>query len=305
MTEYIKLQVKMVARKMIEFGINPIIGSLLLSVIFIFGSYLLFLKTELAGYIYMFIALSLVIKLSEGRRKDFLKSVFSISKYYKIRVMENISVILPFLLVLIYKQQYIESSVLVSTSALLVFIRIDINNNYTIPTPYYRFPFEFLVGFRSTFYLFIIVCFLVFMSIRVGNFNLGAFSVIVVYFIIINYYLKLENEYYVWSFSCSPEMFILNKIKTSLWYSTSLVIPIAIALGLFFSENIYTLLIIIVLGYVYLITIILAKYSSYPTEMNLPQVILIGFSFLFPPLLLGIIPFFYIRSTKHLNEILK
>jgi hypothetical protein len=61
----------------------------------------------------------------------------------------------------------------------------------------------------------------------------------------------------------------------------------------------------LLLGYVYLVTIILAKYSGYPNEMNLLQGILIGISLLFPPILIGIIPFFYLQSIKRLNDILE
>ena len=73
---------------------------------------------------------------------------------------------------------------------------------------------------------------------------------------------------------------------------------------MFYPNEILTLIALILLSYIYIITIILAKYSVYPNEINLPEIILIGTSIVFPPLLLGIIPFFYTKSIKQLKLIL-
>jgi hypothetical protein len=54
----------------------------------------------------------------------------------------------------------------------------------------------------------------------------------------------------------------------------------------------------------FLWTVILAKYSAYPGEMNLPEGMIIAISIYFPPLLLAIIPFFYTKSIRKLKYIL-
>ncbi len=53
-----------------------------------------------------------------------------------------------------------------------------------------------------------------------------------------------------------------------------------------------------------MMTIILAKYSAYPQEMNIPKGILIAFSIYFPPFLLVLIPLFYLKSVKKLKVFL-
>lgn len=143
------------------------------------------------------------------------------------------------------------------------------------------------------------------MAVFADNFNLGVFALLLVFPVLLSFYSKLENEYYVWTFTDTPKGFLINKIKTGLVYLSILVIPILIVLGIFFLSETFTLFIFMLLGYVYLVTIILAKYSAYPNEMNLPQGILIGISLLFPPILIGIIPFFYLQSIKRLNDILE
>ena len=64
------------------------------------------------------------------------------------------------------------------------------------------------------------------------------------------------------------------------------------------------ILIFFLIGLLFLWTVILAKYSAYPGEMNLPEGMIIAFSIYFPPLLLAIIPFFYTKSIRKLKYIL-
>lgn len=304
MKEYFQLQFKMTKRKLTDFGLNPIIGFILLLSGFIGLSIYLFSKTEFAEYIFILIALSFLSKMSETKRNDFLKYCFKGTEYRKLRLIENYFIALPFITFLVYEQLFPSVIILIILTSLMAVVNFNSTFNYTIPTPFYKKPFEFPVGFRSTFYLFIFAYFLTIMAVSVGNFNLGVFALLLVFLVSLSFYSKLENEYYVWSFIDRPKGFLIKKIKTGLFYSTILIIPILIVLGIFFFSEKYTLLIFLLLGYVYLITIILAKYSGYPNEMNLPQGIIIGISLLFPPILIGIMLFFYLQSIKRLNDIL-
>ena len=304
MIAYFQLQFKMINRKLIDFGLNPIIGFLILLISFIGLSIYLFSKTEFAQYVFILIALSLVSKLSEPKRNDFLKFYFKDIEYRKLRMTENTIVVLPFIIFLVYQQLFISVIILAILSMLMALLNFSRSFNYTIPTLFYKKPFEFTVGFRNTFYLYLFAYFLTFMSASVGNFNLGIFALLMVFLISISFYSKLENEYYIWIFKDTPKKFLLKKIRTAFVYSTILSLPIIIVLGIFFINEANTLLLSLLLGYAYIITMILAKYSAYPNEMNLPQGILIGISLLFPPILIGIIPFFYLQSVKRLNDIL-
>jgi hypothetical protein len=86
MKEYFLLQFKMLNRKMIDFGLPILIGYALLSFVFILLSNYLFEKTEFANYAYGLFALSFVLKLSEPRRNDFLKSIFNKHNYNVIQL---------------------------------------------------------------------------------------------------------------------------------------------------------------------------------------------------------------------------
>lgn len=294
----------MTNRKLTDFGLHPIIGFCLIIATFIGLSIYLFSKTDFAEYVFMLIALSFAYKLSETNRNDFLKYCFRGTGYPIVRLIENFIVVLPFIAFLIYKQLFPSAIILTTLTLLMALVNFTKTFNYTIPTPFYNKPFEFTVGFRNTFYLFIFAYFLTYMAVSVGNFNLGVFALLLSFLVSLSFYSKLENEYYVWAFNVRPKRFLIEKIKTGLFHSTILALPIILVLEIFFYSETYTLLIFILLCYVYLVTIILAKYSAYPNEMNLPQAILIGISLLFPPILIGIIPFFYLRSIKRLNDIL-
>jgi hypothetical protein len=304
MKEYFLLQFKMLNRKMIDFGLPLLIGYTLLPFVFVLLSNYLFEKTEFANYAYVLFAISFISKLSEPKRNDFLKSIFNKYKYKKLRILENIIYCLPFTLFLVYKKQFVFSIILNLFVIITTLFNFSTNLNVTIPTPFSKKPFEFTVGFRKTFYVFPITYFLTYISVSVGNFNLGIFSMLLIGITCFSYYSKTENEYFVWNYNLSSKEFLLEKMKTCLTYFSILSLPIIITLGISFFNQIDILIVFVFLCYAYLTTIIFAKYSSFPNEMNMSKVILIGLSFMFPPILLIFIPLFYSQSIKKLNTIL-
>ncbi|MEI6059883.1 MAG: ABC transporter permease [Bacteroidota bacterium] len=304
MKEYFTLQYRMASRRLTDFGLEPILGCLLILACFTGFSLFLFYKTEFAQYIYILISLALTSRLSETGRNDFLKLCFVDRNYISVRIIENLTSSMPFLAFLVYKQLFISAVILVVISLVLGLNIYKKSLNFTIPTPFYKRPFEFTVGFRNTFFIFPIAYMLTFISISVGNFNLGIFSLLVVFFTTLGFYLKPENEYFVWSFALTPKQFMIGKIRTAIAYTFLLSLPIILALGLAYFENIYALLAFYCTGCMFLITVILAKYSVYPEEMNLPEGILIAVSISFPPILLLLAPYFYIKANNKLQRYL-
>ncbi|NDV41985.1 ABC transporter permease [Muricauda sp. 40Bstr401] len=304
MKEYFRLQSKILNRKFIDFGLPLLVAYTLLPILFVWFSNFLFAKTEFAGYVYPIIALGPILRMSEPKRNDFLKTVFSRQDYFKLRLVENLICCIPFLAFLIYQRLLIIAMVLLLLAILMARFNMDTKTNFTIPTPFGKKPFEFTVGFRKTFLAFAIAYLLTFISIMVHNFNLGGFSLILVVLVCFSYYSKPENVYYVWNFSTSSKTFLFGKITTCLTNFTLLGLPIVIALSIFFIENVNILIGFAFMCYAYLTAIVLAKYSAYPDEMNLPQAILLAMCLMFPPILIGVIPFFYSKSVKNLNPIL-
>jgi len=302
---YLKLQFTIIKRKLTEFGINPHLGLLLLLPIFISLSYYLFSKTEFAQYIYILLALGFINKLSEANRNDFLKSIFSHKKFIAIRFIENSIIALPFVLFLLYERTYYGAGILVVLISIMAISNTKQSLNLVIPTPFFRNPFEFIIGFRTTYYIIFFAYFLSIMAILYNNFNLGLFSIALITLSTLGYYSKPENEFYVWSFHHKPSSFLYNKIKTAIIHLSILIIPLIIALYIYFTPQALIITALILIAYLYLTTIILSKYSYYPNEFSLPQSIFIAFSVIFPPLLIILIPYSYIQSIKRLNNYLK
>ncbi len=295
----------MINRSFIENGMPVILGYLILICAFIFGSKTLFLKIDYALNIYLLLYITLILKISDVTRNRFLKYCFKSSYYKWIRIIENILLALPFIGFIIYHKDFQFIPAFLFVGIILGFINLKSGYNVTIPTPFSKQPFEFTIGFRNTFYIYLISLFITFKAIEVSNLNLGIASIISVFLIVFSYYSIPEPAFFVWNYNLNPKKFLNQKIKTSIVYSSYLAIPITIVLGIYFYDNFITILSFVFIGYVFLITIILAKYAAYPDKMNIIQGVLIAFSIYFPPMLAVVIPYFYFQSIKQLKPLLK
>ncbi|WP_298427238.1 ABC transporter permease [uncultured Kordia sp.] len=302
---YFILQYKRIYRHIDEFGVIPFIGFAILIVIFIGISKTIFSNLPSANYFYILIGLSLSVKLGTVQRTVFLKKCFPKQTFWKVRMLENTFFILPFSIFLIYKQLYLEAiaiHVLAIGTSFLNNIGIQ---SKTIPTPFGKKPFEFIIGFRNSFWVFILAYALTYISIAVGNYNLGVFGLIVVFVTCMSHYSKPEPLYYIWIHSLTPKAFLYDKIKTAIIFTGLLVLPIIIALSIYFPllELQFTLL-FTVIGFCFIMLTILGKYHNYPSNIPLFQTFAMLVSLVFPPLLFLFIPIFYKKSIKNLNSIL-
>lgn len=304
MKEYFRLQYLIITREFKELGINPLAGSILMLAAFFLLSGFLFHRTEFAKYLLILICVSLLLKLSEKNRTDFILSTFGHKRKRQIRVVENSMLTIPFVFVLIYQNAYYESITLFLTGIALALFSYQSNFNFALPTPFSKRPFEFTVGFRKTMLLFALAYTLTFLAIWVANFNLGIFSMMLVFITSMSFYSQPENEYYVWIYSKNPRSFIFKKMSQATINVFILNVPIILTLLFFyFSDFIWTLA-FFGIGLLFLWTTILAKYSKFPQKMHLPEAILIVFCIYVPPALLAILPFFYIKSINKLKLLL-
>jgi len=301
---YFKLQIKLLNRQLAAFGIAPILGYSLLTAIFAFISHVLFSKVEEAPYLYVVIASGVLSSLSQKKRQDFLKMTFPAKAFRTIRIVENLSLSFPFLLILLMKNAWIAALALPFLSIFLAFFTIRTVSSVTIPTPFTRFPFEFIIGFRRTFGLFIIAYFLLIMGIYANHVNLCFFAVISSMLTCLSFYSELETRFYVWMYNLSATAFLMHKLKRGMLLSTLLSLPLSLITIFFFPDQFFIVLGIQLLGYFYLTTVILAKYAAFPKSMQLPHSLILGFGMMFPPFLLILIPYFYRQSLKRIQPFL-
>jgi len=303
--EYIKLQFKLNFRKLKDSGFNPWVLIMLMIAGFAGLTVYLFSQTSYAEPIYVAIALSFIGKLSDEKRNEFFKINFGHSKAKQIRIAENLVLAFPFLLVLIFKSLFFGAAFLGGFCLLLALFQFKTQFSFAIPTPFSKKPFEFAVGFRNSFPLLIAAYGLIPLAVQFSNFNFSIFALVITFVISMSYYNKPEDEYYVWSSNRTPAQFLFEKIKIALGHSSILIAPLVAAIGYFFPENSIVLLQFILVGWAFLAAIVLAKYSSFPDEMNASQGVLIAICITFPPLLLAVIPFLFQKSKTRLSALLK
>ena len=305
MKEYFALQFTMTNRRFRDAGVVPIFAYFILTIGFYILSNFLFKTTEFAVYLYPFLYINLIGRLSETQRCEFLTICFGDNQFKKIRIAENLFFTIPFVSFLLYKQLIIPILFILLVSLILALLNFRTKFNYTIYSPFSKRPFEFTTGFRNTFPLFIVAYLLVIVAASVSNFNLGIFSLMIVFGSSFSFYLSTENEYFVWSYNLNPRKFLINKIKTALLYSSALTIPIVVLLSFYFQQSIGLLFTFLLIGWGWVICTIVIKYSSYPNEINIPNGLLLALCLTLPPMLVILTPILFYKAEKRLENILK
>jgi hypothetical protein len=295
----------MINRKLNEMGLVPAMAYLLMLSLFLAVSALLFERVNYAQYIYFILPLSFLPRLSDAQRTDFLKTIFFGRQYKTIRLIENLLIALPFALFLSWKHCFFAIIPLMTISVLFSLINIRQTFSFVLPTPFSKHPFEFSVGFRNIFLLFPIAYFLTIMAIMHDNFNLGAVAMGLMFLVVCTFYFRADNEYYVWIFNLSSSHFLHYKIKKAIVCTFSLCTPILLALGVFYFESSWILLLGLLLGILFLTMIIFAKYAAFPNDIGLGEMTAFTISAIFPPMLFVLIFYFRNRAIQKLNTILK
>jgi hypothetical protein len=212
---------------------------------------------------------------------------------------------LPFMIEFIVYQKWIALASLGLTTILLALINVKISHQKTLPTPFSKRPFEFSVGFRSAFLLLIACYILMGIGLYVDNFNLGMFSILALFVVCMGFYTQPEEEFYVWIHHHSTSTFLFSKVKTALMNASLLSAPLVLILLGFYPMNGGYIALFVLITFVFMIAVVLAKYAAYPNEIQLIQVFFLGISIPAPFLLLLFIPLFYNQATNRLKSYLK
>jgi hypothetical protein len=305
MKYYFALQVKRLERKLVEIGIKPVFGFLLMALGFVALSKFLFYKTAFAGWIYSVLVAISVLRLADSKRNDLLRAIFGKSQFWRLRVLENLAIAVPFVLYLFWEGCLTLALAMIPLAVLTVFVQFRQAVFIRIPTPFRKFPFEFIVGFRKALPFLALAGFLLYKGLEVENFNLAASALGLVFLTGMTFYLEPEALYFVWIFKLDATRFLQKKMWQALICVSMLSLPFLLVLVLGFPEKIWIVAGIQLLGYCMLMVMVLAKYSAFPDTMSVPQGIFFGLSLWFPPFLLFSIPVFYIQSKKRLKAILE
>lgn len=302
---YFRLQFKLLNRRFKDLGFEPWLAYVLLLLTIVVVVHQSFERFSFAPYVFVALCMLLQVNLGNQKRIDFLKTTFTKQKFRGIRLMENASLALPFMIEFIVYQKWIALTILGFVTILLALVPIKISQQKTLPTPFSKQPFEFSVGFRSAFLLLVGCYILMGIGLYVDNFNLGMFSILALFVVCMGFYTQPEDEFYVWIHHHTTSMFLFSKVKTAIINVSLLSAPLVlILLGCYPVNASYIALFVLIL-LVFMIAVVLAKYAAYPNEIQLVQVFFLGISILAPFLLLLFIPLFYSQATNRLKMYLK
>jgi hypothetical protein len=302
---YFQLQFKLLNRRFKELGFEPWFAYILILLTLMTTVHQSFERYSFAPYVFVALCMLLQVNLGNQKRIDFLKTVFSTRKFRRIRLLENALMALPFMIEFIVYQKWIALAILGLTTILLALINVKISHQKTLPTPFSKRPFEFSVGFRFAFLLLIACYILMGIGLYVDNFNLGMFSILALFVVCMGFYTQPEDEFYVWIHHHSTSTFLFSKVKTALLNVSLLSAPLVLILLGFYPMNGGYIALFVLITFVFMIAVVLAKYAAYPNEIQLIQVFFLGISIPAPFLLLLFIPLFYNQATNRLKSYLK
>lgn len=304
MKSYFSLQWVLLIRKLNDLGFNPLISFVLAASFFIGISELLFYKTTLASYFLIGIAVFISIQSNSQAKLEFVRMTFGDVDAKRIQLVESLFIALPFIISLLIHSAFWQTALLIILLFVFTYFTFSFSKQSFIPTPFSKKPFEFTIGFRKT-VLFILAAYgLTIIALLVNNFQLGIFSYLVLFMICISFYGQPEEPFFVWIHAKNPKEFLFEKLKIATIYSSLLISIPVLTLLFFYPFDAWIILLFVLIGFVFLWTSILAKYASFPEEINITYSFLIIICAPVPVLLLFLMPFFYKKALHSLKELL-
>lgn len=304
LTEYFKLQLTLIKRQLADFGIHPLLALLLLPILLVGLSFALYSQTSYAGFIVAFMATSWILKLSNSERFEFLKLQFKKVDFIRIRIIENVSIAIPFVVILGLKADWIPLLCLLLLSILLAFHKQRDLLSFAIPTPFGKHPFEFIIGLRTFYFVYPIVCSLMLIAHNVENPNLGLVAVGASCLLSLAFYQNPETPFWVWNHALSAKTFLLKTVTRSLKQHIITNLVVVILAVILFPAYWYFALIIFLSSSVLLAITVIAKYSSFPNQLSIVDSIYLGLSLAVPLFLPLAFYYFTKKSTRQLSQLL-
>ncbi len=302
---YFKLHFNILNRRIQSFGMHPILGYISFIIIFIILSIYLNNKTQYFNYIYLLIYSIICIQIQSNDKQKFINQWIPYYQQVIIKLLTNLIIGIPFASFLIYKNAYYFAGIVVLLSSILAFFNFNtFQFNKKIPTPFYKKPFEFIIGFRKSLLLILIAYAVVIIGIIVKNFNLSLVGLILLFIICFNFFFYVESQQHVWIYNKSVNSFLKTKVLTAMLQCIVIITLPILSIIISNVHEITTILIITVIGIIYIPISILMKYAQYPNQISIIHIILWVIGIVFPPFALLLFPYFYFKATQSINTIL-
>lgn len=303
MEYYFRLQYRILRRSVEETGL-PFFMAFVLSLLFFAALYYFLLHyPHLSQIAVPYLALSLLLARSDLQRLEFIQSQFSKSQFHLIRLLENVVVVLPFVILTIVVGYWFSSLLSLVFAAIFAVIKPASGWGKVLPTPFRLYPFEFIVLFRRRLWLLLILIAILSIGMYVDNFNLAVviFAVMILT-VAAEVYNVIEPEHILWNFSKRRAGFLKHKLYRGCLQFFLVLMPFFIALSVRFTDKLLWLLLSAVVGCLVLILLLFIKYAIYPRQVGLLESFIFVLAAAMPLSLTFLFPYYFIKAKRNLEK---
>ena len=305
MRYYFWLQWLITVRKAKSIGLQWVVFGLSLAIIFL-G---LFISNwqEHKSFLYMLPAIFLLYQITDQHRLQFLRKQFDKPRFIAVRLLENMIVASPFLILYVFNQDFLECLILLLAIIVLVFFEKKLFRLFTLPHPFAKYDYEWISAFRNYFLLPLPFLFSYIMGMIVQNYMLSLICACFLMLILVLPSLGIiEKPVLIWQYNLLAASFLKFKIRRIMLYSIGFVI-LFIPIIATNPEKWAFISFVYVWCLLTLIASFLTKYSRYPSsasQINQSIVIAVFLAVLIQPYLAFIAPFIiYMQSTNSLSSL--
>lgn len=301
MKYYFSLLVRILKRSMTAWGLSWFTGGLV-TIGFCLLMYTATQKfPQYAGYGFIYLGLSFLFMLQGTERMAFLKLLFPVKKHFiAVRILENFCALLLLLILSVCFAYFFAAIVLGCSIFIFAYFDRSIRWKKSLLTPFRRYPFEFIILFRRTWLVYLVLYSLGIIALVVHNFNLLLVVIALLGFVGLQAYAEIESKELLWNYSMSPPAFLRHKIKRGVVQQLCLLLPLMLLGGSVFYGQIPWLLLVVLVMSAVLILVLLMKYAVYPGATGIVMQFLILISIVLPFLLIGLIPYYYRKAWRNL-----
>lgn len=259
-------------------------------------------NSDYAPYAISYLGFSVLFSTGNRNRIHFLKTLFPSEQYLKVKLVEQSIVFTPLWTLCVLNGFWWTSLLLLLLFVLSFFRQGTEIFNRSMPTPFTRYPFEFIVVFRKMWFLYLLLYLIAIIGIWVSNYTLSLVMLALIYLTSMQAYDTIEPEEIVWNYNIGIQKFLFHKIKRGVWQITLLTFPLLIALCTFFWDQSLWIVLIWSSANLLLILLVLIKYAIYPRRINVMDSLVITFVAVLPFFIPFLYFYYYRKACEKLKE---
>lgn len=255
-------------------------------------------------YVYLLLMVYLGQLLGRPVRRHAIRQWSGPGYYWRIRLWEQLLLSLPFVLVLLIFKDWWFGPMAVLLSLFSLWTPPVFQGRLSLNLPFGKKPFEYTTGLRKHIWLLLVVLFFVVTGFVVANPGLSVFGFTILMLLPMGWVGQIEPVTYLWQHCQTPAAFLWQKWLTGLEHLCYLGLPLAVFLGVMLPEMSLAIAVVFVVGVGAQSAVLLAKYASYPRDIDFVHAILVATGIVFLPVLVVVLPFLGRKALANLKQYL-